>query len=203
MPPSTLFGPMAKVDSEKFHEVMTCFYIAAQSAGAADTGSVFEKCMYAIASALPGARDGMHMPTVQLLQQQQSSLAVTTPPAVLSPPPLAIQETAISLPASVSVPGSVPAYSAARGGGAFDARGEQIGVTNTAAIDAVRKISPSSFPHYIGFESKRVCLELQKQFPHALIEIVGDGSKLRGTRSDRIVIVVDKMGDIVAAPRVG
>ena len=61
---------MAHVDSEKFHEVMTCFYIAAQSAGDEQSGATFEKCMHAIASALPNKTDGgLHMPTVQLLQQ--------------------------------------------------------------------------------------------------------------------------------------
>jgi hypothetical protein len=194
---------MAKVDSEKFHEVMTCFYIAAQSSGAADAGAVFEKCMYAIASALPGACDGMHMPTVQLLQQQQSSFAVPAPAAALSTPVHSAQDNARARPDNVRVPGAVVLDSAARVGGAVGTGREQIGIADAAAIGAVQRISPSSFPHYKGFDAKRVREELQNKFPHALIEILKEGVKLHGTRTDRIVIVVDKMGEVVAAPRVG
>jgi hypothetical protein len=74
---------MPHVDSEKFLEVMTCFFIAAQTSGNANAGAVFEKCMYAIANALPQPPPGgMHMSTVQLLQSQLSSS-----PAPPSPPP--------------------------------------------------------------------------------------------------------------------
>ena len=71
-----------------------------------------------------------------------------------------------------------------------------------SATDA---ISPSSFPEFIGYDSKRVVLELRRRYPRACIEILREGMKmkLRGVKNDRIVVVVDGRGDIVAAPRVG
>jgi hypothetical protein len=63
---------------------MTCFYIAAQSAGNAVAGAVFEKCMHAIATALRRPTyGGMHMPTVQLLQDQLPARPAPPPPASL------------------------------------------------------------------------------------------------------------------------
>jgi hypothetical protein len=48
-----------------------------------------------------------------------------------------------------------------------------------------------------------VVLELRRRYPRACIEILREGMKLRGVKNDRIVVVVDGRGEIVAAPRVG
>jgi hypothetical protein len=80
---------MAQVDSLKFHEVTTCFLLAAQCAGIAEAASAFEDALRAIASALPLSSaepgDYMHSGTRLLLQEQISCFpgrAASSTPAV-------------------------------------------------------------------------------------------------------------------------
>ena len=54
-----------------------------------------------------------------------------------------------------------------------------------------------------GLDCKRVRVELQRLHPRATIDMLREGEKQRGVRADRITIVVDAKGDVVAAPRVG
>jgi hypothetical protein len=193
--PSTLFGPMAHVDSEKFHEVMTCFYLAAQSAGHAEAGAVFERAMLAIASSLPNVPPGsMHAPTLHLCQSQLPSVPATA--FCASPhPPSPTRRVESGRAETEARPSNLLTLAAETAPPAVLAEQEQHGATDA--------ISPSSFPEFIGYDSKRVVLELRRRYPRACIEILREGMKLRGVKNDRIVVVVDGRGDIVAAPRVG
>jgi hypothetical protein len=203
LPPHTLFGPMAHVDSEKFHEVMTCFYLAAQAAGDAEAGAVFEKSMYAIASSLHNSPPGgMHAPTLQLSQSQLPSVPAATSPLTtthcLANCHHATDEKSSSLRAlaAETVQPVVLSQHAS-------AARVQLGATDAKATGTSPLISPSFFPEFVGFDSKRVAELLRRRYPQANIEILLEGTKQRGVHGDRIVIVVDKHGDIVAAPRVG
>jgi hypothetical protein len=212
---------MAHVDAEKFHEVMTCFYIAAQSAGNAGAGSVFEKCMYAISSALPGASSGgMHMPTVQLLQEQLPSCPAPPSPTSPSLSPSASPfsssaragRDAATQQRPFSLHASTPTYAALERP-QKDALGSLAVSEMARSSDAAKSaekgsheapvISPSKFPQFKGFPVKGVCQALQRQFPHARIEILRDGQKLVGVCNDRIVVVANRWGDVAASPRVG
>jgi hypothetical protein len=184
-------------------EAMTCFYLAAQSAGDTGAGAVFEKSMYAIASSLPSPPPGgMHGPTLQLCHAQLSSVLTAashvTPTHCVANCHHATDEKSSSLralPAETVQPVALSEHaSAARG---------QLGATDAKATGAAPLISPSFFPQFVGFDSSRVAQELRRRYPRANIEILLEGTKQRGVRSDRIVIVVDVHGDIVAAPRVG
>jgi hypothetical protein len=196
---------MAHVDSEKFLEVMTCFVIAAQTSGNANAGAVFEKCVYAIANALiqppPG---GMHMHTVQLLQTQLSSSPA--PPSPPPPPTSAArhgQDVAGVKNVSQHIPSADTTHEAVKGGTASGAGARDIAIAEATSAAGAPDISPKTFPQYKGFDCKRVRVELQRLHPRAIIEILREGEKQRGVRADRITIVVDVQGDVVAAPRVG
>jgi hypothetical protein len=196
---------MAHVDSEKFLEVMTCFFIAAQTSGNANAGAVFEKCMYAIANALPQAPPGgVHMPTVQLLQSQLPSSPAPQSP---SPTPTSAassgQDVAGVQHVSQQVPSADTTHDAVKGGTASGAGARDTATADAASTDGAHDISPKIFPEYKGYDWKRVRVELQRRFPRATIEVLKSGEKQRGVRGDRITIVVDAQGDVVSAPRVG
>ena len=204
--PSTLFGPMAHVDSQKFHEVMTCFYIAAQSAGNAEAGAVFEKCMYAIASALPSAPPGgMHMPTFQLLNAQLPCLPAPSPSQALNSHAIAGEADADEQPCSPHTPSTTSSDrgSAAQGGQARGGLAGGRGRGSAAADRVAPAISPSCFPEYKGSDSKRVSAALRMRFPHASIQILPKGQKLLGVDMNRIAIIVDSRGEVAIAPKVG
>ena len=214
---------MAHVDAEKFYEVMTCFFIAAQCAGNSDAGSVFEKCMYAISCALPGpSAGGMHVPTVHLLQQQLSSPPTPPSPSSLSPAPFvspfspsacAGRDGAAAQPhAALRFERHAPTYAtlerrkkvvpdslAADG----RSRAQEIPKITEAPSFQTRVIAPSNFPQYQGFPAKEVCGALQKQFPEMRIEVLQEGQKLIGVSNNRIVVIANRWGDVVAAPRMG
>jgi hypothetical protein len=226
---------MAHVDSEKFHEVMTCFYIAAQSAGDAVAGSVFEKCMHAIATALRRpASGGMHMPTVQLLQGQLPARPTPPPPAAVGPPtppppaavgptppppaavgptpppPAAVDPVAAALPQCARAGGglddpSMHALSSGTGAPAAAAREGRARGGDGVAVDSDESpaIVLSKADRFIGYPSKDVARALQKQFPHAKIEIVRDGQKVAGVRNDRILIFADSYDEVARGPTVG
>ena len=185
--PSSSAHHMPHVDSETFLQVMTCFFIAAQTSGNANAGAVFEKCMYAIANVLPQPPPGgMHMPTVQLLQSQLSpSPAPPSPP----PPPTSAarhgQDVAGVKHVSQHIPSADTTHDAVKGGTASGAGARDIAIAEAASAAGAPDISPKIFPQYKGFDCKRVRIEQ------------------RGVRADRITIVVDAQGDVVAAPRVG
>ena len=195
---------MAHVDSEKFHEVMTCFYIAAQSAGDAVAGSVFEKCMHAIATALRRpASGGMHMPTVQLLQGQ-------LPARPTPPPPAAVGPVAAALPQCARAGGglddpSMHALSSGTGAPAAAALEGRAQGGDGMAVDSDESpaIVLSKADRFIGYPTKDVAQALQKQFPHAKIEIVRDGRKVAGVRNDRILIFADSYDEVARGPTVG
>ena len=196
---------MPHVDSETFLQVMTCFFIAAQTSGNANAGAVFEECMYAIANALPQPPPGgMHMPTVQQLQSQLSpSPAPPSPP----PPPTSAarhgQDVAGVKHVSQHIPSADTTHDAVKGGTASGAGARDIAIAEAASAAGALDISPKMFPQYKGLDCKRVRVELQRLHPRATIEMLREGEKQRGVRADRITIVVDAEGDVVAAPRVG
>ena len=205
---------MAHVDSEKFHEVMTCFYIAAQSAGDAVAGSVFEKCMHAIATALRRpASGGMHMPTVQLLQGQLPARPTPPPPAAVGPtppPPAAVDPVAAALPQCARAGGglydpSMRALSSGIGAPAAVALEGRAQGGDGMAVDSDESpaIVLTKADRFIGYPTKDVAQALQKQFPHAKIEIVRDGRKVAGVRNDRILIFADSYDEVARGPTVG
>ena len=126
---------MPHVDSETFLQVMTCFFIAAQTSGNANAGAVFEKCMYAIANALPQPPPGgMHMPTVQQLQSQLSpSPAPPSPP----PPPTSAarhgQDVAGVKHVSQHIPSADTTHDAVKGGTASGAGARDIAIAEAAS----------------------------------------------------------------------
>ena len=196
---------MPHVDSETFLEVMTCFFIAAQTSGNANAGAVFEECMYAIANALPQPPPGgMHTPTVQ---QPQSQLSPSPAPSSSPPPPTSAarhgQDVAGVKHVSQHIPSADTTHDAVKGGTGSGAGARDIAIADAASAAGAPDISPKIFPQYKGLDCKRVRVELQRLHPRATIEMLREGEKQRGVRADRITIVVDAEGDVVAAPRVG
>ena len=61
----------------------------------------------------------------------------------------------------------------------------------------------SKADRFIGYPTKDVAQALQKQFPHAKIEIVRDGRKVAGVRNDRILIFADSYDEVARGPTVG
>ncbi len=104
---------------------------------------------------------------------------------------------------SQHIPSADTTHDAVKGGTASGAGARDIAIAEAASAAAAPDISPKIIPQYKGFDCKRVRVELQRLHPRATIEMLREGEKQRGVRADRITVVVDAQGDVVAAPRVG